>query len=135
MLTIILVNLLDFTQILQCPFSGPGCNIGSHTALSCHVFLVSFILKHYSLVFLLRPMILPVLASSFVKYSFIWIWCFLMIRLKLCMLVSFSMHHTRRLDVSLPVILTWVTQVSWYLSDTLWWDSLRLRKYAICLHT
>lgn len=77
--TMLMIILIFWTllKFCQCPFSHPGCNKGSHIAFSCHVLLVSFILKHF-LSFLLRPMILSVLDSSFVEYPFIWIWCFLM---------------------------------------------------------
>lgn len=110
MLMIILIFwfLLKFCQ---CPFSHPGCNKGSHIAFSCHVLLVSFILKHF----------LSFSSSSHDLVSIRQFFCRILLHLnlmfphddlKLCILVSFSMHHTRRLDVSLPEILTWVTQLT-----------------------
>lgn len=63
-------------------FFCPGCNTGSHTAFSGHVFQ-SPPPENRSLVFLLCPMILPVLTSYFVEYYLNkLVGCLVMIRLR-----------------------------------------------------
>lgn len=133
MLVIILIfwTLLKFCQ---CPFSHPGCNKGSHIAFSCHVLLVSFILKHF----------LSFSSSSHDLVSTREFFCRILLHLNLMFPHDETevMHTGVLLNASYQEAECLITR-DINLGHTgklisirhLWGDSLRLCKYAVCLHT